>query len=232
VSGAGCWSSGCSEHSRPARRASFRLAAAQHALPYLLHHRNEAPPRETLIDALWPEDPPMSAAHALDVYASRRSGSSRAPTSVSSRRQSYNMTVHSPLRPQPHSLRRPSRPPPRRRPGGLHRTAAATAAGSCEPVTAEHRLRCTGTERRTPHYASGPLVSGDTEQTYSGAQTTPANCATTVCAGWWTRPEGPQPWGTGKPAGAARRGSDRGPPHFPGDVWRPICSAGRCWGVP
>ena len=40
-------------------------------LAYLLLHRNEAIPRETLIDALWPEDPPPSAAHALDVYISR-----------------------------------------------------------------------------------------------------------------------------------------------------------------
>jgi DNA-binding SARP family transcriptional activator/outer membrane protein assembly factor BamB len=40
-------------------------------LAYLLLHRNEAIPRETLIDALWPEDPPVTAAHALDVYVSR-----------------------------------------------------------------------------------------------------------------------------------------------------------------
>ena len=40
-------------------------------LAYLLLHRNEAIPRETLIDALWPDDPPATAAHALDVYVSR-----------------------------------------------------------------------------------------------------------------------------------------------------------------
>lgn len=40
-------------------------------LAYLLLHRNEAIPREVLIDALWPEDPPATAAHALDVYVSR-----------------------------------------------------------------------------------------------------------------------------------------------------------------
>jgi predicted ATPase/DNA-binding SARP family transcriptional activator len=40
-------------------------------LAYLLLHRNKAIPRETLIDALWPEDPPATAAHALDVYVSR-----------------------------------------------------------------------------------------------------------------------------------------------------------------
>jgi DNA-binding SARP family transcriptional activator len=40
-------------------------------LAYLLLHRNEAIPRDTLIDALWPEDPPATAAHALDVYVSR-----------------------------------------------------------------------------------------------------------------------------------------------------------------
>ena len=40
-------------------------------LAYLLLHRNEAVPRDVLIDALWPEDPPATAAHALDVYVSR-----------------------------------------------------------------------------------------------------------------------------------------------------------------
>jgi DNA-binding SARP family transcriptional activator len=40
-------------------------------LAYLLLNRNEAVPRETLIDVLWPEDPPETAAHALDVYVSR-----------------------------------------------------------------------------------------------------------------------------------------------------------------
>jgi DNA-binding SARP family transcriptional activator len=40
-------------------------------LAYLLLHRNEAIPRDRLIDALWPEDPPATAAHALDVYVSR-----------------------------------------------------------------------------------------------------------------------------------------------------------------
>ena len=40
-------------------------------LAYMLLHRNAAVPREALIDALWAEDPPASAAHALDVYVSR-----------------------------------------------------------------------------------------------------------------------------------------------------------------
>jgi YVTN family beta-propeller protein len=40
-------------------------------LAYLLLHRNAAVPREALIDALWADDPPASAAHALDVYVSR-----------------------------------------------------------------------------------------------------------------------------------------------------------------
>jgi DNA-binding SARP family transcriptional activator len=40
-------------------------------LAYLLLHRNEAVPREALIDALWPDDPPATAGHALDVYVSR-----------------------------------------------------------------------------------------------------------------------------------------------------------------
>ena len=40
-------------------------------LAYLLLHRSEAIPRETLIDALWPDDPPATAGHALDVYVSR-----------------------------------------------------------------------------------------------------------------------------------------------------------------
>jgi DNA-binding SARP family transcriptional activator len=39
-------------------------------LAYLLLHRNEAVPRDALVDALWPDDPPASAAHSLDVYAS------------------------------------------------------------------------------------------------------------------------------------------------------------------
>ena len=45
-------------------------------LAYMLLHRNAAVPREALIDALWADDPPASAAHALDVYVSRvRKGS-------------------------------------------------------------------------------------------------------------------------------------------------------------
>jgi YVTN family beta-propeller protein len=40
-------------------------------LAYLLLRRNHAVPREALVDALWGEDPPATAAHALDVYASR-----------------------------------------------------------------------------------------------------------------------------------------------------------------
>jgi len=40
-------------------------------LAYLLLHRSEAIRRETLIDVLWPDDPPATAAHALDVYVSR-----------------------------------------------------------------------------------------------------------------------------------------------------------------
>ena len=40
-------------------------------LAYMLLHRNAAVPREALIDALWADDPPASAAHALDVYVSR-----------------------------------------------------------------------------------------------------------------------------------------------------------------
>ena len=40
-------------------------------LAYMLLHRNEAIPRDRLIDVLWPEDPPATAAHALDVYVSR-----------------------------------------------------------------------------------------------------------------------------------------------------------------
>ncbi len=40
-------------------------------LAYLLLRRNEAVPREALVDALWGEDPPATVVHALDVYASR-----------------------------------------------------------------------------------------------------------------------------------------------------------------
>src|ERR671936_283833 len=40
-------------------------------LAYLLLHRNRAVAREALIDALWGDDPPASAAHALDVHVSR-----------------------------------------------------------------------------------------------------------------------------------------------------------------
>jgi YVTN family beta-propeller protein len=40
-------------------------------LAYLLLRRNQAVPRDVLIDALWGDDPPETAAHALDVYASR-----------------------------------------------------------------------------------------------------------------------------------------------------------------
>jgi DNA-binding SARP family transcriptional activator len=39
-------------------------------LAYLLLHRNEAVSRDALVDALWPDNPPASAAHSLDVYAS------------------------------------------------------------------------------------------------------------------------------------------------------------------
>src|SRR5215470_6754306 len=40
-------------------------------LAYLLLHRNRTVTRESLIDALWAESPPMSADHALDVYVSQ-----------------------------------------------------------------------------------------------------------------------------------------------------------------
>ena len=39
-------------------------------LAYLLLHRNQAVSRDALVDALWADNPPPSAAHALDVYAS------------------------------------------------------------------------------------------------------------------------------------------------------------------
>jgi DNA-binding SARP family transcriptional activator len=40
-------------------------------LAYLVLHRNRAIARESLIDVLWPDDPPATASHALDVYVSR-----------------------------------------------------------------------------------------------------------------------------------------------------------------
>ena len=40
-------------------------------LAFLLLHRNRAVPRAVLIDALWGERPPATAAHAVDVYVSR-----------------------------------------------------------------------------------------------------------------------------------------------------------------
>ena len=40
-------------------------------LAYLLLRRNEAVPRDALVDALWGDEPPATVAHALDVYASR-----------------------------------------------------------------------------------------------------------------------------------------------------------------
>jgi predicted ATPase/DNA-binding SARP family transcriptional activator len=40
-------------------------------LAYLLLRRNEAVPRDALVDALWGDTPPATVSHALDVYASR-----------------------------------------------------------------------------------------------------------------------------------------------------------------
>jgi predicted ATPase/DNA-binding SARP family transcriptional activator len=40
-------------------------------LAYLLLHRNKAVTRDALVDALWGDEPPASAAHAVDVYVSR-----------------------------------------------------------------------------------------------------------------------------------------------------------------
>jgi DNA-binding SARP family transcriptional activator len=40
-------------------------------LAYLLLNRNRSLAREALIDVLWPDDPPATATHALDVYVSR-----------------------------------------------------------------------------------------------------------------------------------------------------------------
>ncbi|MGH3070696.1 MAG: AfsR/SARP family transcriptional regulator, partial [Gaiellaceae bacterium] len=40
-------------------------------LAQLLLNANEAIPVERLIDVLWPEDPPASARHAVQVYVSR-----------------------------------------------------------------------------------------------------------------------------------------------------------------
>lgn len=62
-------------------------------LAYLLLHRNEAIPRDVLIDALWPEDPPATAAHALDVYVSRLRKSLGADGLVETRGGSVRLTV-------------------------------------------------------------------------------------------------------------------------------------------
>ena len=40
-------------------------------LAYLLLNRNRSLARDALIDVLWPDDPPATAGHALDVYVSR-----------------------------------------------------------------------------------------------------------------------------------------------------------------
>jgi len=51
--------------------ASLGSGKQRALLAYLLLRRNEAVPRDALVDALWGDEPPATAAHALDVYASR-----------------------------------------------------------------------------------------------------------------------------------------------------------------
>jgi peptide/nickel transport system substrate-binding protein len=62
-------------------------------LAYLLLRRNDAVPREDLIDALWGDDPPASAAHAVDVYASRLRKSLGTAAVLERRSGSYRLNV-------------------------------------------------------------------------------------------------------------------------------------------
>jgi peptide/nickel transport system substrate-binding protein len=62
-------------------------------LAYLLLRRNEAVPREDLIDALWGDDPPASAAHAVDVYASRLRKALGTARALERRGGSYRLSV-------------------------------------------------------------------------------------------------------------------------------------------
>src|SRR3954470_18468373 len=62
-------------------------------LAYLLLRRNEAVPREVLIDALWGNDPPATAAHALDVYASRLRKALGDAATLERRQSSFKLNV-------------------------------------------------------------------------------------------------------------------------------------------
>ena len=62
-------------------------------LAYLLLRRNQAVPRDVLIDALWGDDPPETAAHALDVDASRLRRSLGDPGILEGRRGSFVLNV-------------------------------------------------------------------------------------------------------------------------------------------
>jgi predicted ATPase/DNA-binding SARP family transcriptional activator len=58
-------------------------------LAQLLLRANEAVPVEELVDALWPEDPPGSARHAIQVYVSRLRGALGGPARIEARSRAY-----------------------------------------------------------------------------------------------------------------------------------------------
>jgi DNA-binding SARP family transcriptional activator len=64
-------------------------------LAHLLLQANEAVSVERLIDELWPEDPPESARHAIQVYVSRLRKALADPARITARSRSYELRIES-----------------------------------------------------------------------------------------------------------------------------------------
>jgi DNA-binding SARP family transcriptional activator len=60
-------------------------------LAHLLLRANEAVPVERLVDALWPEEPPASARHAIQVYVSRLRRVLGTPGRIEARSRAYSL---------------------------------------------------------------------------------------------------------------------------------------------
>ena len=75
--------------------ASVELGAPKQRalLVHLLLHANRAVSIERLIDELWPEDPPATARHAIQVYVSRLRKALGDPARITARSRSYALRL-------------------------------------------------------------------------------------------------------------------------------------------
>ena len=75
--------------------ASVELGAPKQraVLVHLLLHANRLVPIERLIDELWPEDPPETARHAVQVYVSRLRKALGDPARITARSRSYALHI-------------------------------------------------------------------------------------------------------------------------------------------